>query len=250
MSDFKIVAHRGASGHAPENTFAAFVKAVEMGANAIEIDVHQTSDGKTIIIHDDTLERTTTGRGPVCSKTYNELKLLDAGSWFGTGFADERIPLLSDFLDWAKNKVTIIVEVKFGSEIYPNIEKNVWKLLKDHSITGTTILSSSKVTVLNNFKTLSPDVQLGKILTPRELWRSLFQPDSLLYKQNLMSQIGEIHPHWSFVDGRFMDWAKHSGKSVIPWTVNNLRKIRVMRDRGVQGVISNFPDIVQKAMRS
>lgn len=249
MSNFKIVAHRGASGSAPENTFAAFEKAVESGVDAIEIDVHQTMDGKIVIIHDDTLDRTTNSSGSIYEKKYEELKNVDAGSWFDVNYSDETIPLFSDFLEFVKNKAGIIVEVKYGSQKYPGIENNVWSLLKSHNLVKTTVVSSSRVTILNTFRQLSQEINLGKILSPKELWRSLFQPDSLLYKQDIIKQVKEIHPHWSFVDAKFMKWANSLGLAVIPWTINKEMKIRVMIDRGVQGVITNFPEIAKRAQK-
>ena len=249
MSRFRVVAHRGASGHAPENTFAAFTKAIEMGADAIEIDVHQTADGRIVVIHDDTLERTTDGRGSVASKTLKELQKLDAGSWFSPAFAGERIPVFSEFLELAKGKVGIIVEVKHGSQTYPDIEKTILSLLQCHTMAKDVLISSSLVTVLHTFKRISSTLSLGKVLTQKELWGSLFQPNSFMYKQNLLAQIKEVHPHWSFIDTHFMEWAKSSGMAVIPWTVNKERKIRAMISREVQGVITNFPDIAARALK-
>lgn len=249
MSQFKIVAHRGASGIAPENTYAAFKKAISSEVDAIEIDVHQTKDGQVVIIHDETLDRTTTGKGPISEKTYEELNKLDAGSWFDVRFSDERIPLFSDFLDFVNNKAGLIVEVKYGSEKYPGIEKNVWSFLKSHNMITNTVVSSSRVTVLYEFRKISKDISLGKILSPKELWRSIFQPDSLMYKQNIIKQVREVHPHWSFVNAKFMDWAKSLDLSVIPWTINKERKIRVMINRGAQGVITNFPENAKRAQK-
>src|SRR5579872_6940211 len=91
-----LVAHRGASGVAPENTFAAFEQAIKDGAKMIELDVQRTRDDRLVVFHDTTLRRTTNGRGRLSRKSYEELRLLDAGSWFGREFADERIPLLGD----------------------------------------------------------------------------------------------------------------------------------------------------------
>jgi len=249
LSNFKIVAHRGASGEAPENTFAAFKIAISSESDVIEVDVHQTKDGKVVIIHDDTLDRTTTGKGAVSEKTYDDLIKLDAGSWFDAQYTNEKIPLFSDFLEFVNNKVEIIVEVKYGSHKYHDIETNVWSLIKSHNMINNTVVSSSRVTILNAFRLLSKDIRLGKILSPKELWRSLFQPDSLMYKQDIIKQVKEIHPHWSFVDAKFMEWAKSLNLAVIPWTINKERKIRVMIDRGAQGVITNYPKIAKRALK-
>ena len=112
-----IMGHRGAMGHAPENTMASFRKAVELGVEAIELDVHLSSDGKLVVIHDETLDRTTDGQGPVVAKTLTELKALDAGSWYKPEFAGERIPTLEEVLDWARDRVPVVIEVKFCHEL-------------------------------------------------------------------------------------------------------------------------------------
>src|ERR1041384_3922045 len=107
---FMVIAHRGASSYAPENTFAAFDLALRMGVSHIELDVHFTSDGHIVVIHDDTVDRTTNGHGPVTSHTLSELQALDAGAWFGAGFAGERIPLFAAVLKRYTGRVHVHTE--------------------------------------------------------------------------------------------------------------------------------------------
>ncbi|MFC1477288.1 glycerophosphodiester phosphodiesterase [candidate division KSB1 bacterium] len=246
MEPFEIIAHRGASGHAPENTLAAINKALEFNVDRIEVDVHQTKDERIVVIHDDTLERTTTGLGPVNEQVYDALKEFDAGTWFSPEFKDERIPLLSSVLETIKGKAKLIIEIKNGSQINPDIEKNTWKLVTQHNMQDSTVISSSRITVLNRFKSFAPEARLAKIITPKELWRSLFQNGSFMQKYNLMTHIKELHPHWSFIDNHFIEWAQNHNLPVYPWTVNKERKMRALLDRGVQGIITNFPDTANK----
>src|SRR5919197_4354903 len=96
-----VVGHRGAMGYAPENTLASFELAVEQGADVVELDVHLSRDGQVVVIHDEQLDRTTDGRGLVGDRTLDELKRLDAGSWFDPRFAGQRIPTLHEVLAWA-----------------------------------------------------------------------------------------------------------------------------------------------------
>src|SRR5262247_3042575 len=98
LPDFLIIAHRGASSYAPENTIAAFDLALQMGAHHLELDVHLTCDDHLVVIHDDAVDRTTNGTGPVASQTLAVLQMLDAGAWFGEAFAGARIPTLADVL--------------------------------------------------------------------------------------------------------------------------------------------------------
>jgi glycerophosphoryl diester phosphodiesterase len=104
------VAHRGGAGCAPENTPAAFKKAIALGADMVECDIHLSKDGHMVVIHDDRLDRTTNGKGLVREKTLAELKALDAGSWYGGEFAGEKISTLEELLDLAQGKVEVIIE--------------------------------------------------------------------------------------------------------------------------------------------
>ena len=107
------IAHRGASGYAPENTLAAFRRAVALGVSFIETDLQLTRDAHFVAIHDDTFDRTTTGRGAVQQMTLAEVRRLDAGSWFGSEFIGERVPTLSEILEFsAKNDVVFYLELK------------------------------------------------------------------------------------------------------------------------------------------
>ena len=111
-----VTAHRGFSGTAPENTLAAFRAAIDTGCDMIELDVHLSRDNQVVVIHDDTLERTTSGRGNVADQTYAELKRLDAGSWFDPRFSGERIPTLADVLSLARNRILVNIELKKGKK--------------------------------------------------------------------------------------------------------------------------------------
>src|SRR3972149_9393656 len=106
-----VIAHRGFSGQAPENTLASFKKARELGSDMIELDVRFSKDGHMVVMHDDTLDRTTNGRGKVADYTLKELKQLDAGSWFAPQFSDERIPNLNEVLELAKGKILVNIEI-------------------------------------------------------------------------------------------------------------------------------------------
>src|SRR5690606_9559351 len=107
-----VIAHRGFSGAAPENTLAAFRKGIEIGSDMIELDVHLSRDGELVVIHDETLERTTNGKGRVADNTLMELKDLDAGSSFAPQFSGEKIPTLIEVIELAKGRVLVNIEIK------------------------------------------------------------------------------------------------------------------------------------------
>jgi glycerophosphoryl diester phosphodiesterase len=133
------IAHRGASGHAPENTMAAFGRAVELGARFIETDLQVTRDAQVIALHDFTLDRTTSGKGQAHLSTLEEIRALDAGSWFGdhgsNGFRGERVPTLREILDFAKqNDVILYLEIKSGPAW--GVEHAVVAALRDENASG------------------------------------------------------------------------------------------------------------------
>ncbi len=126
MKYTKILAHRGASAYAPENTMAAFKKAIEMNADGIELDVHLSKDGYIVIIHDERVDRTTDGKGEVKDFSLDELKKLDAGSWFSDEYKGEKIPTLEELLSLIKNtEIYLNIEIKAGYRVYPDIEEKL-----------------------------------------------------------------------------------------------------------------------------
>ncbi len=133
------IAHRGASSYAPENTFAAFDLAIVMGARHIELDVHLTSDGHVVVIHDDTVDRTTDGSGPVTNHTLAALQTLDAGSWLRHEFTGERIPTFDDVLDRYKGRAHVHVEIKGQST---QLAHRTADLIRKHGMVGETTITS------------------------------------------------------------------------------------------------------------
>ena len=118
-----VVGHRGAMGHCPENTLASFERGLELGADWIELDVHLSRDDALVVIHDETVDRTTNGHGAVRDHTLAELKALDAGGWFGPEYAGQRIPTLDEVLAWARQRDTIVdIEIKNAPVYYAGIE--------------------------------------------------------------------------------------------------------------------------------
>ena len=110
----ELVCHKGANKVAPENTYAAAQQCIDRGAGTVEVDVWTSRDGELVLMHDDTVDRTTDGSGHVMALTAAELARLDAGSWFGAAFAGERIPVLGDFLEWVKGRARLFLDVKFA----------------------------------------------------------------------------------------------------------------------------------------
>jgi glycerophosphoryl diester phosphodiesterase len=159
-----VVAHRGASAYAPENTMAAFERASQLGADAIELDVHLTGDDRLVVHHDDTLDRTTTGSGCVRDRTWDEIACLSAGAWYADSFASERVPLFEDVLAWAKEKGMLLsIELKrpnaaLGRAAYPALPARVLELVNQYALTRNVLLFSDDHAAVRQVRELDPDI--------------------------------------------------------------------------------------------
>lgn len=157
------IAHRGASGYCPENTMVAFKKAVQLGATGIETDVQMSKDGYLVLIHDESLRRTTSAKnGMVKDFTLSELKQLDAGAWFHSKFKGERIPTLEELIQWASgNSILLNLELKNGIVPYAGMEERVIRCVKYYGMTNHVIISSFNHNSLLRCKEISADVSTG-----------------------------------------------------------------------------------------
>jgi glycerophosphoryl diester phosphodiesterase len=151
-----VIAHRGTPYDAPENTLISFERAIQQGADLIELDVRQTADRHLVIIHDETLDRTTNGSGTISAATFEELQALDAGAWMGKSFEGEKIPTLADVLTLTRSRAGLVIEIKAGSHQYPHIERRIVSLLEQQNRLDDIIIISAdraaidRITQCNN----------------------------------------------------------------------------------------------------
>lgn len=230
-----IIAHRGASAEAPENTLAAFRRALEIGVDAVELDVHLTSDGEPVVIHDPVLDRTTDGRGLVRDQALASLRRLDAGRWFGERFAGERVPTLAEALDLLRS-VRVIVEVKNGPIYYPGIAARLAAEVRAAAHPSVTA-SSFDHPVLVELK--AEAARLGIALDTAVLF--VGRPVSPL---GLALEAGAdaLHPHWAYLTPGLVGLAHASGLRVETWTVDDPSHMAHVAGVGPDGVMSNYPD--------
>jgi len=231
-----VTAHRGFSGDAPENTLAAFKKAMEVGSDMIELDVRFSKDGKIVVIHDNTLERTTSGQGQVTDYTLQELKKLDAGSWFGPRFAQEGIPTLKEVLELAKGKIPLNIEIKDAPEGQYKIVDLAEQALReahDAGMAGQVIFSAFNPSALERIRERNPPSWVA-LLYHRD-WNSLrevtggraFSVLNLRHSFLTREKIGRIH---------------REGMKVNTYTVNSEEEMEQFIRWGVDGIITNHPD--------
>ncbi len=237
-----IYAHRGFSGLYPENTMAAFIAAENAGAGGFELDVHLTKDREIVVIHDSELSRTTNGSGYIKNFTLKNIRKLNAGSWLGPEFKNERVPLLRDVLDRFAGKKKIIIEIKADREGLPGIEEKLVSLLSGYSLRDSVTISSFLWDPLVKTNRLNPELKLAKTFSPKDIGRTLFSRKALADFEDKINIIQELHPHYPFVNKKFMKIAEEKGLTTVPWTVNSHRSINRLMDLCVHGIITNYPN--------
>ena len=226
------IAHRGASGHAPENTFAAFRKAIAMGAGFIETDLQLSRDARLVAIHDATVNRTTNGQGAVHDLTLAELRRLDAGSWFGSEFAGERIPTIEEILEFAKKH-----DVVFYLELKPSGswggEHALISALRESGEIARTVVISFDPAILTNVRKIEPTVMTG-LLFEGQISDPLAKAIEIGARQ--------LAVRGSLVTPRLLKEARQRDLQVVCWTVNHPAHMRLLAEAGVDGIISDYPD--------
>lgn len=229
------VAHRGASGSAPEHTREAFSRALAIGVDMIELDVQLSADDELVVIHDFDLERTTNGRGSVRSHTLAALRELDAGQWFAPEFGGERILTLSDVLDLIGDRAQLNVEVKPTPGDDELIAAKLTRLLQRFNKLESTLVSCFDFQVLRCVRSFDATLPLGLLTHDPDLG-SLWQAASELRAYS-------VHPHWALVTPELIGGADEAGLKVITWTVNDVGVMEELLRRGVSGIISDHPEL-------
>ncbi|MBE3598536.1 MAG: glycerophosphodiester phosphodiesterase [Limnochordaceae bacterium] len=229
-----ILAHRGFSARAPENTLVAFRMALEAGADGIELDVQLSRDGVPVVIHDERVDRTTDGKGWVKDFTLDQLRAFDAGGWFGEAFAGERIPTLDEVLEVAGPGSRLInVELKSGLVQYPGLEHKVIAALERAGALEKSVLSSFNHFSLRTVKALRPQARTGVLYM-----EGLVDP----WAYARLVPADAIHPPRYAVLPELVEGAHRAGVAVHVWTVDERAELRRMADWGVDAIITNRPD--------
>ncbi|REH80536.1 glycerophosphodiester phosphodiesterase [Staphylococcus felis] len=234
--EFNIIAHRGLSQRFPENTKSAFIAALSQHIDMLEIDIHRTKDGELVVIHDETVDRTSNHKGAIKDLTLKELKRYDFGGWKSKGDY-ESILTFKEVIELAKNySKCLLIEIKKPAN-YPNIESDVLKVIEDCAFPiSRIIIQSFDQLSIQRFRSLHPTLKLGVLLSKRKYW----------FKQPPFEKIAQyaqyINPEYSMVNRHFMERAKLYQLEVFPYTVNTSKDVKKLIQLGVNGVISDVPD--------
>ena len=233
----KIIAHRGFSDIAPENTLIAFQKAIKVGADYFELDVHQTKDGVLVVIHDKTVDRTSSNgkKGEIKEKTLSELQKVKVGlsSKFGEKYSNEKVPTLQEALELAKGKIKVCVELKVEE-----IEASVIHLLNELDMIDKVIIFSFHDKSLINIRKLNPNI------------KTLFLKGTANFKT--LDYVKEINANAigvgydTKITKEFISYARKNNIEVFKWTVNKEQEMKKLIDLNIDGIITNKPDLALK----
>ncbi len=231
-----VIAHRGYSGRYPENTMIAFQKAVEAGADGIEMDVQMTKDGHVVIIHDEAVDRTTDGVGFVGDYTLEELRKLNAAKLFPqvTDFA--AIPTFDEYCAWAKEQdIFTNIELKTSVHYYVGIEAATIEIMKKHDVMDKMYFSSFNHMSLVKTMELAPEIPVGALVLEEGLGNA-----GLYCKQ---FGFANYHPGYRDLNKETVDQCKENGIAINVWTVNDMGGLEQLAKWGCDGIITNFPGV-------
>ncbi|MCQ2484239.1 MAG: glycerophosphodiester phosphodiesterase [Clostridia bacterium] len=237
------IAHRGFSGKYPENTMLAFRKAVEIGADGIELDVQYTKDRQLVIIHDESVDRTCDGKGLVADMTLEELRKLDASAGFRGIYGINRIPTLREYFELVaplKGFVTNI-ELKTGINEYDGIEQMVCDMIKEFGLEDRIIISSFNHFSVARFKALCPEMKCG-----------FLEGDWIIDFGAYAKKNGAdfVHPRYNTVTDETAAEILSNGIGINTWTVNTEDEVRRLYKLGVNSVIGNYPDMAKEVIET
>lgn len=233
----KIFAHRGYSGKYPENTMIAFKKALECGVDGIELDVQLTKDGEVVIIHDETIDRTTTGKGFVVDYTYEELERFDASFKFkDLGF--NKIPTLREYFQLVKDyDIVTNVELKTGINEYLGIEEKVWELIKEYNLEEKVIISSFNHFSVMRMKDIASQLKYGFL---SEDW--IIDAGKYTHSHGVQC----YHPRFNNLVPDVIKELKKYNLEINTWTVNLEEDMRYLYSNNIDVIITNYPELAQE----
>lgn len=234
------IGHRGCS-YAPENTLKAFEKAISLGAGMVECDARLTKDGKVVIIHDETVDRTTDGKGKVSEMNWEELRKLEVED-------GEKIPSLEEVIDLVKGRIKLNVEIKDEK-----VGKKVAEMIVKNNFVEECLVSSSHYRALIEVKRVNDEIEVGLvfystktnfrdkvlIVACRAFW---FVVKNVIVSWMEKTKSKVINIHWLLATRRFLKFAHEKGWKVNVWTLNNLKRIEKMKKLGADGIFSDYPE--------
>jgi glycerophosphoryl diester phosphodiesterase len=234
MANVLKIAHRGASGNFPENTRLAFVKAIDGGADMIELDCQQSRDGHIVVFHDERLNRTAGVKGRIHEKSLEQLKKLDVGAWRKTAFKGERILTLEEAIGIVAGRTDLCLEIKCYPGAPTGIEIKLLFILSHYDYLDRTVIASLDYHSLSRVRELAPEARIAVV------YGAGVKQDPFEYAERIGASAVLVQKE--FATREFLDQAWEAGFDVHVWTVNDMREMENFASWGVQGIISDFPE--------
>ena len=231
-----VMAHRGLSADAPENTLYAFSDAISVGADFIELDVQQTRDGVLVVMHDSNLKRTTGVNKDIWDVDYADIQNLDAGSWFDPAYANARIPTLEETLQFVDKRAKLNIEIKPTKHGSDTLEQDVAELITRYQYTDACYLTSFSYGSLKKVKEVNPEIRTGYLM-------------SVAYGQFYSLKYADAFSlNKVFVTSQVVNAAHQQGKQIFAWTVNSMSEVRSLCNLHVDSIITDDPVMVQNVI--
>ncbi len=231
------VAHRGASRYAPENTLAAFRRALDDGVPAVECDVRRTQDGHLVVIHDARVDRTTDGQGAVGALPLDALRRLDAGRWFGAEWLGERVPLFDEVLELVRGRALVKVEIKNDPVPAPGIAPQVLAAIRRHGMEDDAFVMSFDHQAVRAVRSSAPAIATGIIYAAR-----LVDPVAAARAAGADG----LCVHWGYLDREVVALARGAGLGIFTWTVDDEAELQRCLALGIDGVSSNDTRLIAR----
>lgn len=237
-----IIAHRGASGTAPENTMAAIRKAMHSNAVCIEIDVHLSQDNELVVIHDYTVNRTTNGSGKIAEMTLTEIQSLDAGSWFAPEFAGEKVPALQEVIGYIDGEKLLLIEIKGGVEKYPGIAEKLIDMIQEANAGDWCIVQSFDDKTLEQIYERWPEIRLQKLFVSKlRLLPVIYDGRFSWFSFKKYHYAEALNLHYRFANKRLVRKLRENGFEVNIWGGKEPDSYHKIRHLPVDGLITDYP---------
>jgi glycerophosphoryl diester phosphodiesterase len=242
-----VISHRGANREAPENTLPAFRRSLALGVDGFENDVHLTKDGRLVVCHDDTIDRTSNGTGLIADHTFAQLRSLDFGGWFAPEFAGTQIPSLEEFYELCGGLKIVNVEIKRAPDGSTAAAAGVIRMAKDYGLFERLIISSFDMDMLLACTAADPAARTAYLYHDTEL-PIVEELDDDLAAFAKKYHLAAYHPFLGFMTQGYIDECHSHGILVNPWTVNQPHALERLRDWGSDGVITDLPGLAMDVM--
>lgn len=250
MEYVNVIAHRGANVNAPQNTLPAFEKAIELGCDGFETDIHLTKDGIPVVCHNFTIDETSNGKGEIKDYTFDELREFDFGAYKGEEFKGTKIPTLDEFLDvYAKKKMRVLdIELKSRiiGESGTELAKKTVEAVIEHGLIDTLLISSFDPALLVVCKKIDKRCKTGLLYVANSTLGARIALRPFKYAEE--TGCDALHPMYLHVNSLYVKMAHEKGLQVNAWTVDNEKIAKTLVKMGVDGLISDCPDTMNKLL--